>query len=383
MARVVITMEGGLIQHIMADTEDVQVMVMDYDTEGVEAWRLKEYDDSPVYTWEGVDDINPDLVDEIDRTLFKEMPAVAGGDVGYLPFNLAPVGQEKPQPGKSISRHLLSFSQAGTAGFYPLPAVPASVTKGFDEEAYWRRYMATHTPLENLFQRKIKRFFYEQRKRQLRLMEERLGRTVTRELSVEGLLLNPEEENGLLKQVVWPLYLEIGGEAGKMILVELGADPGLFNLPDTPAMAALESKLIKVVGINETVREQLRKTLLDGISQMEATAQLMDRVRQVYNFAQTRALTIARTETGQAAGIARDAAMNMLEVKKHRWVTAGDEHVRLSHQALNGVVVERGQLFPNGCHFPCDPYGPAKEIISCRCVVPPWWRKELEHGINT
>ncbi len=73
MVRVVITMEGGLIQHVMADTEDVKVMVIDYDTEGVEAWRLKEYDDSPVYTWEGVDDINPDLVDEIDRTLFKEV----------------------------------------------------------------------------------------------------------------------------------------------------------------------------------------------------------------------------------------------------------------------------------------------------------------------
>ena len=41
MARVVITMEGGLIQHIMADTEDVKVMVIDYDTEGVEAWRLQ------------------------------------------------------------------------------------------------------------------------------------------------------------------------------------------------------------------------------------------------------------------------------------------------------------------------------------------------------
>ncbi|MBM4289283.1 MAG: phage portal protein [Deltaproteobacteria bacterium] len=293
------------------------------------------------------------------------LPAIAGGDVGYLPFNLAPVGQAKPMSGKALSRHLMSMSQAGAAGSYPLPVVPARVIKGFDEEAYWRHYLAMHTPLEQLFQRKIKRFFYEQRKRQLRLMEKRLGRTVTRELSVEGLLLNSEEENGLLKQVIWPLYLEIGGEAGKMILVELGADPGLFNLPDTQAMAALESKLIKVVGINETVREQLRKTLLDGISQMETTAQLMDRVRQVYNFAQTRALTIARTETGQAAGIARDAAMNMLEVKKHRWVTAGDEHVRVSHQALNGVVVERGQLFPNGCHFPCDPYGPAKEIINC------------------
>ena len=32
MARVVITMDGGLIQHIMADQEGIEVMVMDFDT---------------------------------------------------------------------------------------------------------------------------------------------------------------------------------------------------------------------------------------------------------------------------------------------------------------------------------------------------------------
>jgi uncharacterized protein with gpF-like domain len=58
-------------------------------------------------------------------------------------------------------------------------------------------------------------------------------------------------------------------------------------------------------------------------------------------------------------------------VAKHRWVTAGDEHVRVSHQDLNGAVVIRGQLFPNGCRFPCDPGGPARECINCRCVAAP------------
>lgn len=297
------------------------------------------------------------------------LPEIPGGEVGYLPFNVAPVGENIPA--ESPPEKTFPWRHPETAGFLPPPAVSGSVPRDFDGEAYWRRYATLHAPLENLFQRKIKRFFYEQRKRQLSRMEELLGRAVTRELSLDALLLPHEEENGLLKQVVWPLYLEIGGEAGKMILVELGANPELFNLPDTPAMAALESKLIKVVGINDTVREQLRTTLMEGISQMETTAELMDRVRQVYNFAQTRALTIARTETGQAAGIARDAAMDMLEVVKHRWVTAADEHVRISHQQLNGAVVERGQPFPNGCRFPCDPYGPAKEIINCRCCSAP------------
>ncbi len=328
----------------------------------------------------------------LNESLDLGLPSITGGDVGYLPFNIAPVGAEVPENPPEKAK---VYMPQEVAGILPPPAASNFTNKKFEGEGYWQHYMATHTPLENLFQRKIKRFFYEQRKRQLRRIEELLGRAPaseflpdilaafnnliqqdqnyieTRDMSVEQWLLDQEEENGLLKQVVWPLYLEIGGEAGKMILVELGANPDLFNLPDTPAMAALESKLIQVVGINETVREQLRKTLTEGISQMEATSELMDRVRQVYNFAQTRALTIARTETGQAAGIARDAAMDMLEVVKHRWVTAADEHVRISHQYLNGTVVERGQPFPNGCRFPCDPYGPAKEVINCRCCCAP------------
>ena len=44
MARVVITMEGGLIQHIMADQEDVKVMVLDFDTEGGDDERIKEFE---------------------------------------------------------------------------------------------------------------------------------------------------------------------------------------------------------------------------------------------------------------------------------------------------------------------------------------------------
>jgi hypothetical protein len=27
--------------------------------------------------------------------------------------------------------------------------------------------------------------------------------------------------------------------------------------------------------------------------------------------------------------------------------------------------------FPNGCLYPCDPGGPAEQIINCRCVAVP------------
>jgi SPP1 gp7 family putative phage head morphogenesis protein len=301
-------------------------------------------------------------------------PGPAGGGGGRRGVSALQPGAGDPgeaTPEKSIPQ-ILSATQPGTVGSrHLLPAPVQPSVRSFDGEAYWKAYLGLHTPLEEMVRRKISRYFYEQRKRQLRKLEEHSGKTVTRELAVESLLLDLDTENGLLKKVVWPLYLEIGQTAGQGLLVELGADPEIFTLVDTPAMAALENKLIKVVGINDTVREQLRDSLIEGIAKMETTAELMERVKQVYNFAQSRSLTIARTETGQAAGVARDAAMGQMQVVKHRWVTAGDEHVRVSHQEMNGMVVARGQLFPNGCRFPCDPGGPAKEIISCRCVAAP------------
>jgi hypothetical protein len=71
MTRVVITMEGGLIQHIMADQEDIEVMVVDFDTEGGDDERIKEFEGNPVYVFQGVDDVDPERVDEIEIALFK------------------------------------------------------------------------------------------------------------------------------------------------------------------------------------------------------------------------------------------------------------------------------------------------------------------------
>ena len=60
-----------------------------------------------------------------------------------------------------------------------------------------------------MFKRKISRYFYEKRKRQFRRLEERLDKAVVRELAVASLLLDLDTENGSLKKLIWPLYLEI------------------------------------------------------------------------------------------------------------------------------------------------------------------------------
>jgi hypothetical protein len=46
-------------------------MVLDFDTEGGDNERIKEFEGRPVYVFQGVDDIDSDRVDEVETTLFK------------------------------------------------------------------------------------------------------------------------------------------------------------------------------------------------------------------------------------------------------------------------------------------------------------------------
>jgi hypothetical protein len=77
MARVVITMDGGLIQHIMSDQEGIEVMVLDFDTKDLTPEEkqgnenIKQFEGNEIYVFQGVDDVNPDRVNEIESALFK------------------------------------------------------------------------------------------------------------------------------------------------------------------------------------------------------------------------------------------------------------------------------------------------------------------------
>jgi len=77
MARVVITMDGGLIQHIMADQEGIEVMVLDFDTKELKPEEkqgnenIKQFEGNEIYAFQGLVGANPDRVNEIETALFK------------------------------------------------------------------------------------------------------------------------------------------------------------------------------------------------------------------------------------------------------------------------------------------------------------------------
>lgn len=172
--------------------------------------------------------------------------------------------------------------------------------------------------------------------------------------------------------------------------MDVGYDAALivpFNLP-----SELESAGLKVRGeqvrqdalearasrafryLNETTVADVYNTIDKGIDEGRTVQQIAEDLRARFSdIAEigSRAMTIARTETltavslGQAAAMT-DAATVIPDLKK-MWISADDDRVRDSHDALHGDVVPYDQSFKNGLDFPRDPSGPAEEVINCRC----------------
>jgi len=71
MARVVITMEGGLIQHIMSDQEGIESWCWTLTQKAETTSASRNSRGRRVYVFQGVDDVDPDRVDEIETALFK------------------------------------------------------------------------------------------------------------------------------------------------------------------------------------------------------------------------------------------------------------------------------------------------------------------------
>ena len=91
-------------------------------------------------------------------------------------------------------------------------------------------------------------------------------------------------------------------------------------------------------------KKQVTNILLQGILQGESNVDIGGRIRKV-------------TKMGIKL--------------KQQWLATLDSRTRSSHRQLDGVAVEVGKKFPNGCKFPGDPEAPAAEIWNCRCTLIP------------
>ncbi len=223
----------------------------------------------------------------------------------------------------------------------------------------WKRFLVHQNPLENRMANVLKTYFYNQRKKAL----ESLDRT-------NSIILDWDGEDKELKAKVIPYILQ-AIRAG----VAFGREFLTGKMTDEELNARISSYLTvradKITRINDTVKNQIKEDLEEGIRQGETIMQLSDRVRDIYNMASGRGIMIARTETAGAVNGGSFIYYESEGVSKKQWLTAGDEAVRESHRRIDKQTVRVSERFTNGLRFPGDMEGEPEEIINCRCTLIP------------
>lgn len=194
-----------------------------------------------------------------------------------------------------------------------------------------------------------------------------------------------DEVDELVSKVVSTILVEETTGTMTEVVTDFGTkslrDVGLaasFSIYDPLVVDALAQYATdRVKGINETTREQLRIELIKGVDAGEGIGPLSARVRGVFDEAViVRSATIARTEVGHAASLARwagwmQAGEDVVPFK--RWITTMDGRERHAHATINRQLQKLSSPFvcegskaqhPGG-------FGKADLDINCRCAAIP------------
>ena len=143
-----------------------------------------------------------------------------------------------------------------------------------------------------------------------------------------------------------------------------------------------EQKAKLAEGVTSRLAAEVRDTLMKRLAQPTSIGTLQsdlqavlpdldDDMRRVFGNKETRALTIARTETTKAYNTAQAEGYKANDIERIQWLSSNDAATRPSHLELDGEVREIGQPFKPNLRWPGDPEGEAGEVINCRCTTAP------------
>lgn len=119
----------------------------------------------------------------------------------------------------------------------------------------------------------------------------------------------------------------------------------------------------------------VQKEIKYGFSKGDTYSTMSKRLKNTLESDISKAKTIIRTESHRCHAQAKEESFETISkagVKfKEKWVSSKDERVRSYHQQLDGVTIERGEMF----HSPSGAIGPgpglmgnAADDIYCRCI---------------
>lgn len=302
-------------------------------------------------------------------TGYDELPE---GDVLLLPASATPWSPTSA-PGDSPSFEALAAREAALSAPGPR-GHKAADARDRRWQPHWRRLVG----LERTYTPAIRGWLDQQRQRLLEHARTWLASLADTEPEPDALArgltlwLDWDAEHQRLVEVSRRPLRRALAQGAEAAWTELRLRGEFSDLP--AAHELLDVQLRQLAGIAESVRASLAHALAEGLRENESPRELADRLRETYTgLRETRALTIARTESARAYNTARQAVWHAEGVRATEWLSARDERVRREpyNHAIDGERVPLGARFSNGLRFPGDPEGAAGNVINCRCVTIP------------
>lgn len=331
-----------------------------------------------------------DMVEMIDRLCGRGVPfnaasqhlgfglTVEGGDVGYLPLSLVPVGTPPPEP---AAPKRLTASRRKTVEY-----------NSVEHRVRWEQFVKRTDPHERRLGNTVAGLFEQQEAEVLARLRAASGERSHEVIDVKALYRvkdpgdvadNPfdlDEWESRFRKEVKPILRSAVAEAGKDALFDLAIEI-VFDV-DAPAVR----EFLQLRGqrfahaVNETTWQQLKDSLSAGLDGGELLPDLMARVETVMaGRIRSSSEAIARTEiTGCANGGTIQAWDQSGVVEQKEWLSALDDRTRnhaagdeFDHVNAHGETVGLDEPFEKtgeALQFPGDA-GSAGNVVNCRCSM--------------
>jgi len=173
----------------------------------------------------------------------------------------------------------------------------------------------------------------------------------------------------VLTAVLTALIEDFGNEIAEDLGAEKSDKPGELKWVFDPMSAAARAWIVKngtksIRTILATNLDDVKGVILAGMDENLGTTQIARNLRRFYiDRSPFKAMRVARTETGHAAGFGqREAARQSGVVTTHTWLTSRDDRVRDAHVAMEGETVAFDKPYSDGSMYP------GEQDIMCRCV---------------
>jgi HK97 family phage portal protein len=253
----------------------------------------------------------------------------------------------------------------------------------------WRSWVVTWIGIEKEYSDSLRVFFVRQQRILLKKLKDALN--AHRESSIENrastdeiiarIVFDLKVENGkltVINQVYFGKASELGIRQALSEVAGLKGEELNKRTAEVKLRAAIKRSMLissrRINKINSDTQEDIAGEMQQGLEAGEGLNELTTRIKETFKFKRAKAQGIARTQTGGAVSTGRHEGFRSSGIELKSWLSARDTHVRKSHleaesKYADGIPVDSFFELKGGrVLFPCDPSGPAGEIINCRCV---------------